>query len=262
MKANITSASNMQIKRIRKLKKNARYRRQEKCFLVEGFKMVEEALRYGRVQCVYVSESVGDEYEKKLSHKIENKDVEWVSDSVFREMADTETPQGILALAEIPEYNRETLVERENVSLICLEDIQDPGNMGTIFRTAEGAGMTAVVLSRGCVDLFNPKVVRATMGAMFRMPFYVTDDMAEEVSRLRQKGITMYAAALGASRDYTSCTYDGAVGIIIGNEANGIRKETLALVDESIVIPMDGEVESLNAAVSAALLMYEIRRGR
>lgn len=262
MNTRITSASNMQIKRIRKLKKNARYRRQENCFLVEGFKMVGEALQYGSVQCVYVSESAGDEYGKRLSHKIEDKDVEWVSDSVFREIADTETPQGVLALVQMPEYDRETLVEKENAALVCLEDIQDPGNLGTIFRTAEGAGMTAVVLSRGCVDLFNPKVVRATMGAMFRMPFYIADDLSEEISRLRQKGVTMYAAALDASRDYTSCSYDGSVGIIIGNEANGIREETLALADERIMIPMDGEVESLNAAVSAALLMYEIRRRR
>ena len=122
--------------------------------------------------------------------------------------------------------------------------------------------MTAVVLSGGCVDLFNPKVVRSTMGALFRVPYYVVGDLSEEIRRLREKGFTMYAADLNAERAYTSCSYGGKVGILIGNEANGIRPETSALADEMIKIPMKGEVESLNAAVSAALLMYEVYRKR
>lgn len=262
MSTMITSGSNAQIKRIRKLKKNARYRRQEGCFLAEGFKMTEEALQYGEVQCIYVSENAEDEYEERLSHKIGERQTERVSASVFHEITDTETPQGVLSVVRMPEYDKKALVEDSDVSLVFLEDIQNPGNLGTIFRTAEGAGMTAIVLSGGCVDVFNPKVVRATMGAIYRMPFYVASELPEEISRLREKGVTIYAASLDASREYTSCSYDGSVGIVIGNEANGIRKDTQELVDERILIPMDGAVESLNAAVSAALLMYEIRRHR
>lgn len=258
----IESRANAQVKKVCKLNKSARYRKQERCFAAEGFKMVEEALRYGEVRMVYVSEAARDEYEKKLLHKMKDTGVEWVSEQVFREMSDTATPQGVLALVEMPEYRRDELAEAPGAAFICLEDIRDPGNMGTIFRTALGAGMTAAVLSGQCVDLFHPKVVRATMGALFRMPFYVVSDMAEEAGRLRRDGFTVYAAGPDTERDYTSCSFQGKTGILIGNEANGLRPETFEQADERIVIPMEGGLESLNAAVSAALLMYEVRRKR
>lgn len=258
----IESMSNGQIRKIQKLKKSARFRRQEKMFIAEGIKMVEEAARYDKILAVYVSENIREEYLSRLSHKIREALIEWVSVPVFREISDTATPQGILALVEMPEYDRQSLVREEGAAFVCLEDIQDPGNLGTIMRTAEGAGMTAVVLSKGCVDLFNPKVVRATMGAMYRVPFYITEDMTTEVEKLQKEGFSMYAARLDASRDYADCSYDGKVGLLIGNEANGLRPETSEGADQGIRIPMEGELESLNAAVSAALLMYEVHRRR
>lgn len=258
----IESRSNTQIKRIQKLKKQAKFRRQEQVFLVEGFKMTQEALQNGRVQTIYVSEEVREEWDEKLSRISREIPVMFVAPSIFRELSDTTTPQGVMAVVEMPSYDRETIVEQRQAALICLEDIRDPGNLGTIFRTAEGAGMSAVVLSGGCVDLFNPKVVRATMGALFRQPFYQVDDMTEEVRRLRGGGFSVYAGAPDAGQDYTACCYEGKTGILIGNEANGLCQETLALANEKIRIPMEGELESLNAAVSAALLMYEVHRNR
>lgn len=258
----IQSKANTQVKNIHKLMKSARFRRQEGCFVAEGFKMAAEALRYGKVRKLYVSEAARDEYDKSTLHKIEDSEVEWVAAPVFRSMSDTATPQGVLAIVEIPEYRWETLIEKQDAAVLCLEDIQDPGNLGTMIRTAEGAGMTAVVLSGGCVDLFNPKVVRATMGSVLRVPFRIVGDMTAETRNLQEKGFSIYAAGPGAVREYTECSYAGRVGIVIGNEANGICPETFAVADEQITIPMQGEVESLNAAVSAALLMYEICRGR
>lgn len=258
----IESKTNAQVKNIHKLMKNARFRRQEGCFVAEGFKMAGEALEYGSVRKLYVSEAARDEYENSGLHKIKDSEVEWVAASVFRDMSDTATPQGVLAIVEMPEYQRKTLVEKKDAAILCLEDIQDPGNLGTIIRTAEGAGMTAVALSGGCVDLFNPKVVRATMGSVFRVPFYIVGDMATEIHKLKERGFTVYAAGPDAERDYASCSFANRVGIVIGNEANGIRPETFAMADERISIPMKGKVESLNAAVSAALLMYEIQRSR
>ena len=259
----IESTSNPQMKKILKLKKSAKFRRQEKCFIVEGFKMVEEALRYEKARIVYVSEDAVEQWQSRRNQDgMKTIRCEEVSASVFRQISDTETPQGVMALVEMPEYNRDGLLQKELPALICLEDIQDPGNLGTIMRTAEGAGMTAVVMTKGCVDLFNPKVVRSTMGAMFRMPFYIVESMTEEVKELRQRGFDVYSSQLDASRDFTTCDYSNAVALLVGNEANGIRPETSSCANEKIHIPMEGEVESLNAAVSAALLMYEVHRNR
>ncbi len=256
----IESAANAQVKKIKKLKKSAKFRRQENCFLVEGFKMVEEALRYRKAQIVYVASGAKEECYERLSKQLSEVTVEEVADGIFAELADTETPQGILALVQIPSYPKEELFSGERAAVVCLEDIQDPGNLGTIMRTAEGAGMSAVIMTKGCVDICNPKTVRSTMGAMFRMPFYVVDSLVEEMKELKQQGFSFYSAQLDGSVPYTEPDYQGKVGILIGNEAKGIRKETGACADCRIHIPMEGEVESLNAGVSAAILMYELHR--
>ncbi len=258
----IESMNNAQVKRIVKLKKSSRFRRQERVFIVEGFKMAEEGLIHGLVQTMYVAESAGEEYFSKLSHTIGKENIEWVSDAVFRQFSDTASPQGVLAVVRMPEYDREKMLAEEGAALVCLEDIQDPGNLGTIIRTAEGAGMSGVVLSRGCVDLFNPKVVRSTMGALYRMPYYITEDLSTEVECLKRRGFQMAAARLDAELDFTHADYRGKTGLLIGNEARGLCSETTEKADVGVKIPMEGQLESLNAAVSAALLMYEIHRQR
>ena len=263
----IESKKNQAIKRIQKLKKSARVRRKEQAFVVEGWKMSQEALERQMVEQIYVSESAQKEFERKvsgesLSEEMLPKEVEIVSDPLFRELSDTVTPQGILAVVKMPEYDRMQILAQEDASLLCLEDIQDPGNLGTMIRTAEGAGMSGVVLSAGCVDLYNPKVVRSTMGALFRVPTYLCEDMSTEVELLKDKGYTFYAAHLQGDCDYTEKLYEGRVGVLIGNEANGLSDSVTELSDYKVRIPMEGELESLNAAVSAGLLMYEIHRKR
>ncbi len=270
----IGSSANRQIKRIAKLQKNARFRRQEKCFVAEGWKMAEEAVRHGLAQRVYVSEDAEEEWQERANggvagggrldsgNTLKNMPVEVVSSALFRELSETVSPQGILVLVAMPEYGMETMLTGESASLLLLEDIQDPGNLGTMFRTAEGAGMSGVILSRGCVDLFNPKTVRSAMGALFRVPYGVSDDMATTIELLKQKEFTIYAAHLEGERDYTSESYQGRTGILIGNEANGLSGPVSRRADRLVKIPMEGELESLNAAVSAALLMYEVHRGR
>ncbi len=254
----IESMNNAQVKRIGKLKKSSRFRRQERVFIAEGFKMAAEGLAHGLVQAMYVAESAGEEYFSKLSHTIGKEKIEWVSDAVFRQLSDTAAPQGVLAVVRMPEYDREKILE--GAALVCLEDIQDPGNLGTIMRTAEGAGMSGVVLSKGCVDLFNPKVVRATMGALYRMPYYITENMPTEVEYLQSRGFQIAAARLDAELGYTHANYLGKTGLLIGNEARGLCPETAEKADVGVRIPMEGQLESLNAAVSAALLMYEVYR--
>lgn len=254
----IESSSNAQIKKIQKLKKTAKYRREEGLFVVEGWKMTEEALNRQLVKNLYVAA----EAEEKFKERLKSVPYEVLSDKLFRELSDTVTPQGILAVVQMPYYDKEILMFSEEAALLCLEDIQDPGNLGTMVRTAEGAGMAGIVLSKGCVDLFNPKVVRSTMGALFRVPFYICDDFAEELEQMKKNGFTLYAAHLKGTCDYTEVDYKGRTAILIGNEANGLTEETSELAQKLVKIPMEGQLESLNAAVSAALLMYEVHRNR
>lgn len=257
----IESRGNARIKKLQKLKKSARYRRQEGLFVIEGWKMTEEALRRGLVQTLYISTDVENEYKEKLSVP-ETTEVEILSGGLFRELSDTITPQGVMAAVSMPRYEKEPLYQKKDAALLCLEDIQDPGNLGTMIRTAEGAGMTGIVLSGGCVDIFNPKVIRATMGSLLRVPFWYCDDLSTEVELLKKNHFTIYAAHLEGKSAYTGESYSGKVGLLIGNEAGGLSREISEKADKKIRIPMAGEVESLNAAVSAALLMYEVYRNR
>ena len=146
--------------------------------------------------------------------------------------------------------------------LLVLEDIQDPGNLGTIFRTAEAAGATGIVMSRGTVDIFHPKVVRATMSAVFRMPFYISNDLCAEITAFRERGIRSYAAHLGGKRAYDELPLSKGCAFLIGNEGNGLSEELTAQADEKIIIPMAGGAESLNAAMAAGILLFEAARQR
>ena len=171
-------------------------------------------------------------------------------------------PQGVLGVAEMPEYRMEELMEDSRHAYILLDDIRDPGNLGTILRTAEGAGMSGVVMSRGTVDIFNPKVVRATMGAIFRVPFCYEEDLAECIGKMKSAEIPVYGTMMDGNGLYDEPDYSGRVGVVIGNEANGISGKVAEALTGGIRIPMEGRLESLNASVAAAVLMYEIARQR
>lgn len=254
----ITSASNQQIRRIRKLLSRAKSRREEKLFVVEGRKMTAEAPSE-LVAGVYCSESfAADEKNQDL---IDRMNPEIVAESVFQSVSDTLTPQGILAVVRQQSYSLDDLC-LEGRPLLILESIQDPGNLGTMLRTGEGAGIGGVIMNRQTVDLYNPKTVRSTMGSLYRVPFYITDDLSETIAELKSRGYRTYAAHLRGEGSYTDQDYRGAAAFLIGNEGNGLSDEIADLADCYIRIPMEGSVESLNAAVAAALLMYEARRQR
>ena len=254
----ITSNSNPQVKNIIQLVKKAKARNEQRLFVVEGVKMFAEAPKEWMRQ-VFVSESLEakEEHKELLAHV----SYEVVSDSVFKTMSDTQTPQGILALLQQPAYGLEDLLNQP-AHLLVLEDIQDPGNLGTMFRTGEGAGIGGIIMSRGTVDVFNPKVIRSTMGSIFRVPFFVTEDLKGTIKQLKQLGVKHYAAHLLGSCSYDEPDYTGATAFLIGNEGNGLSDEITELADGRIRIPMAGKVESLNAAIAATLLMYEAARQR
>lgn len=259
----IESNANGQYKKLQKLMKQSRTRRQEGVFVVEGWKMVKEALERNLVLHLYSAEREQEHCREELNRFSRgNVPVDLMRDNLFSQLSDTVSPQGILGVVRMPVYEREEIVKQPDAKLLCLENIQDPGNLGTMFRTAEGAGMTGVVLTKGCVDLFNPKVVRSTMGSLFRVPFYVCQDMEEEMKFMQKQGFCFFAAHLQGTKDFTEESYEGSIGILIGNEANGLSEAVSGLADCKVKIPMEGELESLNAAVSAALFMYEVRRKR
>ena len=253
----ITSTSNQQMKNLTLLMKKAKARNEQGLFVVEGRRMAEEVPEEW-LEKMYVSESFQKENEEFLSRF----SYEVVSDTVFKAVSDTQTPQGILCLVKKPEYDLSRLLRGDTTHLLVLESIQDPGNLGTMLRTGEGAGISGVIMNQTTVDLFNPKTIRSTMGSIYRMPFFVTKDLEETILELKKQGIRVYAAHLKGTMSYDEPDYKGPTAFMIGNEGNGLSDEIADLADTYIKIPMEGQVESLNAAISATLLMYEANRQR
>ena len=255
----ITSIANPQVKRVVQLQKKARLRREEGLFVVEGPRMFREVPRE-RLEKVYVSSG----YLTLPEHREQLAGMDWeeVEDKVFARMSDTQSPQGVLCLVRQREDSLDSLLEREAPLLLVLEDIQDPGNLGTIFRTAEGAGVHGIIMSRGCADIYNPKTIRSTMGSIYRVPFCVCQELSPALDRLEQAGVRTYAAHLQGKNTYDPESYLGGTAFLIGNEGNGLSPEVSARAACRIRIPMEGQLESLNAGVAAAILMYEAGRQR
>lgn len=256
----ITSAQNEKIKHAAALQQKAKLRKEESLFVVEGGRLFLEA-PISLIREVYVSEAFLKNVDEGMKEKLAKIGYEEVSEQVFAKISDTKTPQGILAVLAQQTYRREELLGNAPL-LLLLENIQDPGNLGTILRTAEGAGVTGVILSPGCADLYQPKVVRSTMGSLFRVPFYRSGDLQREIRFLQEHKVRVYAAYLEGSERYDAVSYREGSAFVIGNEGNGLTKETAAAADARVRIPMAGKLESLNAAVSAALLAYEAARQR
>lgn len=250
----ISSKNNSKIKGIKKLLSSAKERRVRGLFVIEGIRLVKEAPPE-MVEQLYLSESLfrSGTFETDLYNNMEV-----VSDEVFQSVSDTVTPQGALALVRQPSWSLDPSELGDGCRLLLLDDIQDPGNLGTMIRTAEAAGVTMVVMREGCADIFNPKVIRSTMGSIFRVPF-VVDDLVSVVEALKAEGVIVYGAALDDAVDLRETEKAEKLAIVIGNEGNGISKGVLNSVSGKIRIPMEGRVESLNAAVSAALLLYYFR---
>ena len=259
----ITSTSNGQIKKIQQLLKKSKIRREEGLFVAEGIKMFREAPA-DRIEKIYLSESYAAKNKSGCESLDNTAPVEILSDPAFAHVSGTKTPQGILAVVKRKTYNMSDILgnDPEHTHVLILDNLQDPGNMGTIFRTAEAAGVTGIILSHDCVDIYNPKVVRSTMGAVLRMPFLYVDDLPGTIGELKTAGIKVYAAHLRGKRAYDQEDYKTGCAFLIGNEGNGLRDEVAECADHFVLIPMQGKAESLNAAVAAAVLMFEAARQR
>lgn len=262
----ITSNANPKVKQIIQWQNKAKERKKDSVFLAEGTKMFEEA-PIEWIQEVYLSETMERNVfhynkEETVYEKLRQVSYETVSDDIFVRMSDTKTPQGMLMVLRQPSYDLEELLKMPNPLFVIVENLQDPGNLGTIIRTGEGAGITAVLMSSGTVDIFNPKTIRATMGSVYRVPFLYVTDMSEVMAKLKEYGIHIYAAQPLGAEYYDSFAFYEPTAFLIGNEGNGLTRQLSDMTDSCLKIPMEGKVESLNAAVSASLLMYEAHRQR
>ncbi len=255
----ITSTGNAQVKRLLQLQKKSKARNEENVFIVEGIRMFSEVPE-NRVEKVYISESLYNKKREELN--LERFSYEVLSNSVFEHVSDTKTPQGILCIVKQNTYNIEELLKIENPHFMVLDNLQDPGNLGTIVRTAEGAGVNAVFLSKESVDIYNPKTIRSTMGSIYRVPVVYVEDLISLLEVFKEKGIKSYAAHLEGKNSYDKEDYEGGTAILIGNEGNGLRDEVSNAADIWVQIPMQGQVESLNAAIAASILMFEVARQR
>lgn len=264
----ITSTSNAKVKRLVSLRKKRKARDEEQVFLTEGLRMFRE-IPGSLLQELYVTEEFYRSNRELTEEKAGEAGIgaEMVSDTVFAYISDTRTPQGVLCVAKRPEPPAEEKMFAADAQgrrplLLVLDHVQDPGNLGTMIRTGEGAGVTGVFLSSDCVDLYNPKTIRSTMGSVFRMPCRYTEDLPALLDRMREHGIHTYAAHLEGRTDYDEEVYTDGCAFLIGNEGNGLRREVADRADTYIRIPMEGQVESLNAAIAAAVLMFEAGRQR
>ena len=256
----ITSSSNAQVKQMIQLNKKARERRKQDVFIVEGLRMFREVPR-DRLVKTYVSENFLEDPEHEAL--LQGIPYEVVKDSVFAQMSDTLTPQGVLTVVRQYHYTMEELMgEKEHPLFLVLEDLQDPGNAGTILRTGEGAGVSGVFLTKTCVDITNPKVIRSTMGSIYRMPFLYVEDVVSLKQKLQGRGIRFFAAHLQGKNSYDRESYEDGTAFLIGNEGKGLTDQAADAADCLIRIPMCGQVESLNAAMAAGILMYEAARQR
>ena len=249
----LSSISNPKLRRVRELLDRSRARKKEDAFVVEGIRMFRE-IPEDRLMETFISEKFHEENPSIRGSVVKNE--------VFQKLSDTRTPQGVLAVVRQRYYALPDILQGENGLWLILEGIQDPGNLGTMIRTGEGAGISGIIMDGNTADFYSPKTVRSTMGAVFRVPFFYTEDLAGTVREIKKTGITTYAAHLDGKKMYHEIDYADRTAFLIGNEGNGLSDELTSLADIKLRIPMHGQVESLNAAISAALLMYRYMTGR
>ena len=250
----ITSLKNPKVTAWKALK-DRKGRRESGCFLVEGRKMVEEALASAfDVETVLVQEGMDRLMKGRTVFVIAHRLSTVQNADVIAAVCDTKTPQGIAAVVRMKEQSA------LGKHIVVLDGVQDPGNVGTIIRTADAAGLDGVLLSNQCADVFSPKVLRATMGSIFRMNLRTTDDLPGELTKLREKGYSILSSQLDGTPFYERQGVAERFALIIGNEGNGVSEQVQQTATHRVRLPMRGGAESLNAAIAAAIMMYELMR--
>ena len=240
-------------------------RRTRKLFLIEGIKMIGECLDndYPMESIIYCDGLLDMRGGEELFERIrDDRRLFKVSNRIYEEISDMETPQGILGIARF-ESNSTTDIEiGDNPFILLLDRVQDPGNMGAIIRTSDAFGIDGIIVTNGCVDTYNPKVVRATMGSIFRVPIYGVQNEIELINMFKDEGMALYVTALEGSMDIREVNFIRSCMLVIGNESSGVSRGIMELADNRVKIPMSGGAESLNVAVASSIIMYEGMRQR
>ena len=255
-KKQVTSMQNPSIKLVKELLNKKAARKKHGLFVIEGIRAVKEIPSHIDIQTLLVSESI----EESIYESIVVKEVLVLPNSLFAQISQTESPQGIMAVVRRVDCLLEAFRFEEGNYLV-LENLQDPGNLGTIIRTAHAFGFKGILMTKGCVDLYSPKVVRSTMSSLFYMPIVVDGEVEVYFSRLKKENVTIYTTALKETSKWIyEVNFASKMALVIGNEGNGVSDYCLEHTDETIMIPMPGGAESLNASVATAVCMYEIIR--
>ena len=255
----ITSKDNEIIKNIRKLKEK-KYRDLSNSYIIEGIKLIKEAIVESKQikQIIVCEENINNGgIDQKLLYEIAKYECIYVTKKIFSLISDVQNPQGIMAVIE--KQNSEDNIDYKEDVIVVLDGIQDPGNLGTILRTIDSVGLKQVIVSKETADAYNPKVVRSTMGAIFRVIIIESDNLIETLKNLKKHKYKVMATSLETNNNIYDVDYNKKV-IVIGNEANGVSQEILDFADEKIKIPMLGRTESLNASVATSIILYEYVR--
>lgn len=247
----IQSTKNQQVKEWKKLL-TKKERERTATFLVEGFHLVEEALAAKKVSEIIVSEHV----EIPSTWDVHENLITTVTVEIIKELTDTETPQGIIAVCK-----QDTLATFavEGNTFLLIDAVQDPGNLGTMIRTADAAGIDAVIVGTGSVDIYNPKVLRSAQGSHFHLPIF-RGNLIEWIEKLQARNIPVYGTALENGHLYTETEAASTFALVVGNEGNGVAAEILHKTDKNLFIPLFGKSESLNVAVATGILLYYLKR--
>lgn len=255
----ISSKENEVIKNIRKLKEK-KYRDIENSYVIEGIKLIKEAIaENANIKQIIMCEDYTDnvELDKDTLFEIAKYNLIYVTRNIINLITDVKTPQGIIAVIE--KNNNIEQIDYSQDIIVALDGVQDPGNLGTILRTADSANLKQIILSKNCADPYNPKVVRSTMGGIFRINIIEVEDLENSLKQMKKNNFKVMVTSLDTEKSVYDVDYSKKV-IVIGNEANGVSKEVQDMADEKVIIPMLGKTESLNASVAAGIMIYEYVR--
>jgi len=261
----ITSKGNSNIKLFQKLVSSKKARDEHNMFPLEGMRLVCDAISENlELHCVFIVESYEEKYGEALN-LLKNKNLEslvfYITDELSNKLSDTMNPQGIYAICKKldKKLNADTILD--NGKYIILNNLQDPGNIGAIIRTADAVGISGIALTENCCDIYNSKVIRSTMGSLFRMNLWLDCSFDMALDAFKSKGIATYAAVIDTdATSLTECDFSKGTVVVIGNEGNGLPKEIVDLCDNKLTIKMNGNINSLNAAMATGIIMWEMFR--